>query len=149
MSRPVAGGQGHGMHPRHVRSLSAVLLCTAASVGTAIAALDLASGVTRTRGGCCETEFIDGTTLHLLWLLYPVIAAAGYWSWRTALLGVAGVALPQWLAMNEVMDRYAESGWGDGLEVLGYLLPIQVAVLASGAVLVGALVGRRRRAQDQ
>ena len=137
------------MKRRHLQSLSAVLLSTAGSVGIAVAALHLAAGVTRARGGCCETEFIDGTTLHLLWLLYPLVAVAAYWSWSTALVGVAGLAVPQWLAMNEVMERYAETGWGDGLEVLGYLLPVQVAVLASAAVLLGAWAGRRRRGQDQ
>ena len=61
---------------------------------------------------------------------------------------IAGaVAVPQWLAMGEVMERYAERGWGDGLEVLGYLVPIQTALVGAVGVLVGALVGggvRRR-----
>lgn len=131
--------------------LSLVLLAVAASVVIAVVALDLAAGVTRPRGRCCETEFIDGKTLRLLWLLHPVLALAAAWSWRWAVLGVLGVAVPQWLAMDEVMNRYAESGWGDGLEVLGYLVPIQTAFVGGVSVLVGALVGggaRRRKDSD-
>lgn len=136
------------MRRQHLVPLTLVLLATAASVAIALVALDLAAGVTRPRGRCCETEFIDATTLGLLWLLYPALALAAAWSWRWALLGVVGIAVPQWLAMSEAMDRYAESGWNDGLEVFGYLVPIQTAVLGALAVLVGALVGgvvRRRK----
>ena len=131
----------------HVSPLMLVLLATAASVAIALVALDLAAGVAQRRGRCCETEFIDATALGFLWVLYPVLALASAWSWRLAILGVVGVALPQWLAMGEVMDRHAESGWSDGLEVLGYLLPIQTAVVGAVAVLVGSLAGgvlRRR-----
>lgn len=130
--------------------LMLVLLATGASVAIALLALDLAAGVTRVRGRCCETEFIDATTLGLLWLLAPVVALAAVSSWRLALLGVVGVVVPQWLAMVEVMDRYAESGWGDGLEVLGFLVPIQAALVGAVAVVGGALVGQGvRRRQDR
>ena len=130
------------MDRRHWAPLLLVLLATAASVAVAVVALDLASGVTRPRGRCCRTEFIDTRTLGRLWLLYPLLALAAAWSWRLALLGVPALALPQWLAMNEVMDRYTDSGWGDGLEVLGYLFPIQVAVIGALSVLLGNLVAQ-------
>ena len=130
------------MDRKHLAPLLLVLLAAAASVVVAVVALDLASGVTRPRGRCCRTEFIDTGTLGFLWLLYPLLALAAASSWRLALLGVPGLALPQWLAMNEVMDRYAESGWGDGLEVLGYVFPIQVAVVGAFSVLLGSLVGQ-------
>jgi hypothetical protein len=135
------------MRRENLAPLLLVLLATAASVAIALAALDLAAGVTRPRGRCCQTEFIDEKTLDFLWLLFPVLALAAVWSWRLALLGVLGIAVPQWLAMGEVMDRYAESGWGSGLEVFGYLVPIQTAFIGAVSVLVGALVGRgvRRR----
>lgn len=139
------------MRRGHLAPLLLILLAAAASVAIALVALDLAAGVTRPRGRCCETEFIDASTLRFLWLLHPVLALAAVWSWRLALLGVPGVAVPQWLAMGKVMDRYAESGWGDGLEVFGYLVPIQTAFIGAVPVLVGALVDggvRRRRNRD-
>lgn len=125
-----------------------VLVATVASVAIALVALDLATGVTRPRGRCCRTEFIDRRTLELLWLLHPLLGLTAALSWRLAMLGVSGVAVPQWLAMREVVERYADSGWGDGLEVLGYLMPIQTAFFGSVAVFLGALIGgaaRRRR----
>lgn len=131
--------------------LMLVLLSTAASVSIALVALDLAAGVTQTPGGCCETEFIDETTLAFLWLIPPILVLAAAWSWRLALLGVLAVAVPQWLAMGVVMERYAESGWSDGLEVVGYLVPIQTALVGAVGALVGALVGggvRRRNDPD-
>lgn len=133
------------MRRDHVIALVLVLAAVAASVAIAVVALDLAAGVTRPRGRCCRTEFIDGQTLRLLWLPILLLAVAAGWSWRLALAGALAVAVPQWLAMNEVMDRYARSGWGDGLEVLGYLLPIQTAVFGAISVTVGALVGARLR----
>lgn len=141
------------MRPRreHLAPLMLVLLAAAASVAIALVALERAAGVTRTRGGCCDAEFIDATTLGVLWLLHPVLALAAAWSWRLALLGVLAVVGPQWLAMGEVMDRYAESGWSDGLEVFGYLVPIQTALVGVVAVMVGALLGggvRRRSDPD-
>lgn len=59
------------------------------------------------------------------------------------------MAVPQWFAQDEVVARYDESGWGDGLEVLGYALPLGVLVLGGVVVLVGGLVGRARRRHDQ
>ena len=132
----------------HLLPLLLVLLASAASVTIALVALELAAGVTEPRGRCCEVEFIDPGALRFVWLLYPVLALAAAWSWRVALVGVVGVAVPQWLAMAEVMDRYADSGWSDGLEVFGYLVPIQTTLVGAVAVLVGALVARARRRRN-
>lgn len=139
------------MHRKRLAPVVLVLLAVAASVAMALVALDLAAGVTRPGGRCCETEFIDERTLGFRWLLFPVLALAAFWSWRLALVGVLAITVAQWLAMAEVMDRYAESRWSSGLEVLGYLVPIQTALVGTVAVVAGALVGalasrpRRRR----
>lgn len=53
--------------------------------------------------------------------------------------------------MGVVMERYAESGGGSGLEVLGYEVPILTAIGGAVAVLMGALGGeglRRRPDRD-
>ena len=128
------------MRRQHLVPLLLVVLVAVASSVVAVVALDLAAGVTRPRGRCCKTEFIDTPTLGWLWLLYPLVALAAAWSWRLALLAVPGIAVPQWLAMDVVMDRYAESGWGDGLEVLGYAVPVVAAVIGVVSVWVGSSV---------
>jgi len=146
------GCDGRVTHPRRRRavilSVVAVLLGAVAS----LVALATASGVTQRPGpeSCCNTEFIDMAVLQLSWLAVPLLGIAAASSARVALLGTAGVAVAQFLAMAETVHRYRESGWSDGLEVLGYLFPITVTVVALGAVLVGWLVGSRaRRGQDQ
>jgi hypothetical protein len=133
----------------------AVLLSVVAVLASAVVvlvALAVASGVTLRPEPetCCNTEFIDEAVLQLSWLVVPLLGVAAASSARVALLGTTGVAVTQFLAMAETVHRYRESGWSDGLEVLGFLFPIALTVVALGAVLVGWLVGSRsRRRQDQ
>ena len=122
-----------------------------ASAVIVLVALGVASGA-RPRPGSdtsYDTEFIDMAVLHLSWLLAPLLGVTASLSARVALLGVVGVAVSQFWAMAETVDRYQESGWSDGLEVLGYLFPITLTLVSLGAVLVGWLVGRRRRPPPQ
>lgn len=131
---------------RHFIASGLALLVTLASVAIVLLALDQAFGErVRPDGSCCDVEFINSTVLKLTWLLFPVLGVAAWLSIRVALVGILGMAVPQWLAMNETIDRYHRSGWADGLEVLGYALPLGVLVLAGLSVLVGGLLGRRRR----
>jgi hypothetical protein len=96
------------------------------------------------------TEFIDMGVLQISWVVVPLLGVAAGSSARVALLGTAAMAVSQFLGMAETVRRYEDSGWSDGLEVLGYLFPITLTVVTLGAVLVGWLVGRRsRRGQDQ
>lgn len=136
---------------RRLLAFSLVLLVAGASVVIVLVALDQASGEqVRPGGDCCDVEFIDAGVLQLTWLLFPALGASAWFSPRLALLGVLGMTVPQWLAMNEVVARYDRSGWSDGLEVLGYALPVGVGLLAIVSVIVGGLLGRRsRRAHDQ
>lgn len=137
------------------RSIRAALPATAAVVASAVVvlvALAVASGATLRAGSdtSYDTEFIDMAVLQLSWLTVPVLGLAAYFSVRVALVGTVGVAVSQFWAMAETVQRYDESGWADGLEVLGYWFPIALTVVALGAVLLGWLLGSRsRRAQDQ
>jgi len=135
---------------RHLVASGLVLLVTLSSVALVLVALDQALGErVRPDGSCCDVEFIDYGLLQLAWLLFPVLGVAAWFSARVALVGILGMVVPQWLAQNEVVERYDQSGWGDGLEVLGYVIPIGVLVLGAVTVLVGWLVGRSRRRHDQ
>lgn len=134
--------------PRHLVAAALVLLVTLASVAIVLVALDRALGErVQVDGSCCDVDFIDYRVLQLTWLLFPVLGVAAWFSARVAILGILGMTVPQWLAINEVIDRYNRSGWADGLEVLGYALPLGVLVLAGVNVLVGGLVGRAGRAR--
>ena len=138
--------------PLHRRAVLLSVVAVLASAVVVLVALAGASGVTERpeTETCCDTEFIDDAVLQLSWLVVPLLGVAAVFSVRAALIGTAAVSVTQFLAMAETVHRYRESGWSDGLEVLGFLFPIALTVVALGAVLVGWLVGRRsRRGQDQ
>lgn len=139
--------------PRRFRvAMTLAAAVTVFSTVIAVLALRMASGVTRPRGQCCTTEFIDGTISSTVWLAVPVVGAVAYFSARAALLATVGVVVPTLLAMHTAVERYAETGWGDGLEVLGYLQPIGVALACLFAVFLGWVVARPRhprRVPDQ
>ncbi|MBS2936256.1 hypothetical protein KDN32_00695 [Nocardioides sp. J2M5] len=125
---------------------TAALAATAAAVawsGTAVA-LAVAPGVTVLGGDTYDTEFIDGPFYLMAALLsLGLVAVAAAWSWRWAVAGLlASVGALTWGAAVCVR-RYADSGWGDGLEVLVYVVPLGVAV--AGLVLVTLIPWLRRR----
>ena len=127
------------------------VLAVVASTAIVLVALAVASGAQPRPGSgtSYDTEFVDMAVLHLSWLLAPLLGVTAFFSARVALLGVAGVAISQFLAMAETVHRYDESEWSDGLQVLGYLFPIAVTACCLGSVAIGWLVGRRRPVQDQ
>jgi hypothetical protein len=138
--------------PRLLRSAILSALAVAGSATVVLVALAVASGVTVRPGttDSYDTEFIDGTVLQLSWLTAPVLGIAAFYSIRIALLGTVGVAVSQFWAMAETVDRYQESGEGDGLEAIGYLFAGGVTVLCLLLVLVCGLTGwARRKRQDQ
>ena len=131
---------------RHLVALGLALLVAVASTAIVLVALDLATGEqVRRDGTCCDVEFLEYRVLQLTWLLFPLVGVAAWFSVRGALVAVIGMTVPQWLAQHEVVARYDRSGWGDGLEVLGYAVPLGVLVLAVVMVVVGGLLGRARR----
>lgn len=131
---------------RHLAALGVAAVAAAGTAVVVVVALDRASGVTeRSPGDCCNTEFIDAATLQLGWLALPVLAVAAYLSVWPAVLGLVGAVAAEVYGGAETVDRYAKSGWGDGLEVFVYLYPIALAIGGAIAILVGWLVRRSRR----
>lgn len=131
-----------------VRSRALPLAIAAAAVawaGTALA-LAVASGVTHRGGDSYDTEFISSPVYLLAAAASVVLAgAAAWWSWRWAVGGlVLAVAGLVW-GGTVTVDRYADSGWGDGLEVLVYVVPFGAAVVGLVAIALTALLGRRAR----
>jgi hypothetical protein len=114
----------------------------AASLAAGLLALDVASGVTTISDTSYDTEFID---MQLAWVAVVLVAAAAALSWVGGLVAAVLASIPQWWAMARAVARYDESGWSDGLEVLGYLYPILFTLVSLGTAFVGAALGRRRR----
>lgn len=122
-------------------SVSAILW----QLGTTLLSLATASGVTRIDRFNYETEFSNGPIDALGWLSVILIALAAYRSLAWGLVAVAGVTAVQWAGAHEVVQRYQESGWGDGLESLAYLAPIAMLVVGLLTTVVAGLAGRAAR----
>lgn len=120
------------------------LLTTAGSFGLGALALATASGVTQLTDTDYDTEFLNG---KVLWLVYLLLGGVYLATRKYVLAGFAaavGLAAGQTWATTVCVSRYHESGWSDGLEILGYLVPILFGVYALIVVLVTWLVRRPR-----
>ncbi|MFI5426846.1 hypothetical protein [Aeromicrobium sp. UC242_57] len=120
------------------------LLTTAGSFGVGAWALAAASGVTRLTDTDYDTEFLDsGITL----LVYPLLVLVFLATRKHVLAGLVatvGLVAGQTWAMTVCVNRYADSGWSDGLEVLGYILPISLGLFGLVIVLATWLAHRPR-----
>jgi len=125
--------------------LSWVAVTLVGSVVIGLVGLAAARGVTRIGRSSYETEFIHPTTSAVLLLLVLPALLAGWSTGRLVVPAVLAAAVPQWFVAGEVVERYQESGWGDGLEVFAYLTPVWVGLLCALAASLGWLVGRNRR----
>jgi hypothetical protein len=136
---------------RHLSALTIVVVSVAASAALMLAGLATATGEVLVDPDMqsYSTEYFNFAVYPLALVLVPLLGLAAAYSGRVALLGVLGVGLTQVWGIKEGNNRLAEAGWGSGLEVLAFALPIGTAVLALAAVAIGAGLGRRRRRQDQ
>jgi hypothetical protein len=108
--------------------------------------LDNVTGATRRpNGGCCDTSFVNSGW----WLALAVAAVPIAWVWmHSRLAGLLAVVIPTYATFyiaSTTIQRYQDSGWGDGLEVLSYVGSIMHLMLFLVAATVGYFVWRRRR----
>jgi hypothetical protein len=123
---------------------------TAGSYAVGAWALAAASGVTHLSGSSYSTEFIDGRTNLLAVALLACVYLAARQNLWTGLAATAGLVAGQWWAMAICVQRYSDSGWGDGLEVLGFGYPILLGLVGLVVTGVVRLVERgKRRAEAQ
>lgn len=130
------------------RFLMAGGLAALAAVGSlvlSLLSLGLAEGVTAIDATSYETEFIDPTMLRLIPLLLPVIAFAAYHSARVGAVALVAAAVPLAYAVQVSIQRTDEAGFGSGLEMLSWVIPVGFAAAGLVAVVVGALIGHARR----
>jgi hypothetical protein len=112
-------------------------------------ALDAASGVVHVGPGpTLDTEFIDVPRwLASLVLCIPLWAFGRRWG-RLApclLAAVAASAAPFW-AFNVMVDRYASSGWSQGLEYLGIIFPVFFSLCFVLTLAIASATSPRRQA---
>lgn len=124
-----------------------LVICVVTYVMTGLS-LDNVPGVTKRRNGtCCHTEFVNDTW----WLALAVVAVPIWWVTRSALwAGFVAVAVPTYATFyiaSTTIDRYLDSGWGDGLEVLAYVGSVMHLCLFLVAATIGVWSWRRRRRQ--
>lgn len=112
------------------------VITAAASVIVGWVSLSTAPGVTALGDGEFSTEFANAGAMAWAWWLPIAAAASAYCAGaRWGLATAAAATVPQIVVAAIVVNRYAASGFGDGLEVLAYLLPI--GVFCCGAALAG------------
>jgi hypothetical protein len=115
-------------------------------------ALAAASGAVRVGPGpTFDTEFIDVPWWFAnLVLCIPVWAFGRRW-WRLApcVLALAVVAVPPFWAFGVMVDRYAASGWSQGLEYLGIIFPVFFGVLFMLTLALASMSSPRRQALEQ
>lgn len=126
-----------------------IVLCVLTYVLTRLS-LDNVPGVTeRTTGPlrdrCCDTTFVNNGW----WYAMVALCAPIWWLTRTvAWVAALAVVVPTYATFhvaNTVVDRYAQSGWGDGLEALSYVISLVHAAVFLSVAASGILWWRHRR----
>ncbi len=143
----------HGvMNLLRVRSPRLAALAAGAAVVVAAAAsltaLSVAYGERLVSGSSYSTEYINMPTYALTLLAVPLVGFAAYHRWWAGVAGAVGAAGVAFAAMVETVHRYDESGWADGLEVLGFIAPVGLTLFLALAVVAGSLIGLRRDRAD-
>lgn len=102
---------------------------------------DVPGATRRANGSCCRTEFVNGPWWTACFaLVVPIVLAARGSKLAGLAAALAGAAAVFFIA-DTVVNRYVESGWGDGLESLGYVYAMVQSVVFFLAVPLGR-VGR-------
>lgn len=150
MDTPTTGSDRYLRTRRSKRSLLLVALAVTVAAVSSWLSLQLASGVTQLSDTSYATEFMEpisygiGTVVSVT---LSALAAVDRWHLGAAALVVTvGIQL---MMMTEVVRLYGESGWSDGLEVLGYLGPFTALVVGAVLVLVCGLIGRSLRTRTR
>lgn len=117
----------------------------ALSAGLVALSLLTASGITQVGPTSYHTEFANESWWMAGFLLaVPLfLASMRYPRWTVAF--VVAALIPQVILPTVVVERYASTRWGDGLEFLGYLAPVLMVPLFAGLAAAGALLGRHRQ----
>ncbi len=115
------------------------------SLAIALLGLALADGVTVVGRNSYGTEFLDPRVLYAIPLLLPLIALAAHHSARIGTLALVAATVPLGYAIEESNRRLMESGWGSGLEVLAWLIPIGFLIAGAFAVVIGGCTGHVKR----
>lgn len=126
-------------------AIGLVILCVAAYLLTRLS-LDNVAGVTRRRNGdCCDTEFANGEW----WMPMFALALPIWWVTRSvpwaAIPATAIATYASFHIADTTVNRYVDSGWGDGLESLAYVGTAVHGLVFGLAALIGVVSWRHRQ----
>jgi hypothetical protein len=125
--------------------LTLVVVCVATFLLTRLS-LDNVPGVTRRpNGSCCNTAFVNGNWWQALLVMAVPIWVAARTHWWAGLLALAVPTYATFYIANTTINRYTDSGWGDGLEIFSYVGSVVHLIAFLVAYGYGSLVNRRRR----
>jgi len=146
----VAHPQSISLRQDWVRAaIGLVVICGLTYLFTRLS-LDNVSGATRRRNGtCCNTEFVHGEWwLPMIGLVVPIWWVTRMMVWAS----IPAFAMPTYATFyvaDTTVNRYVESGWGDGLESLAYVGSVIHGLLFAVAAAIGVLSWRRRMAKAE
>lgn len=127
--------------------LGLVVVSVLSYVAVRLSLDDVAGATRRPNGSCCDTEFVNGWVWPwVLVIALPILWVAG----RQPVLGLLAAAIASYASFHIVsvgIDRYLESGWGDGLESLGYIGSAAHAIVFALAAGLGYVWWRHRRSK--
>ena len=124
-------------------------VCVLTYVLTRLSLDNVAGVIERTTGPvgdrCCDTSFVNSGW----WYAMVVLCAPIWWlsraRWWMALLAAVVPTYATFHVAHTVVDRYARTGWGDGLEVFSYVISAVHAACFVAAAAIGILWYRMQR----
>jgi hypothetical protein len=126
------------------RYLTAPLIVLVLAGAVDALALVTASGVTQTGPENFKTEFVNPIWWNAGWLLVVPVFFGARAHPKAAWPLVLCAGLPQFVVAYVVVQRYRDSGWSDGLEVLSYVQAAAMAIAFLAVALIGYWVAPSR-----
>jgi hypothetical protein len=122
-----------------------VVVCVVTFALTRLSLDNVPGATRRPNGSCCDTNFVNTGW----WLMLAVVAIPIAWVTRLSLWGaLIAVAIPTYATFyiaTTTIQRYEDSGWGDGLEIFSYLGSLMHVAIYLIAAAAGLFLWRRRR----
>lgn len=126
-----------------------LVICLATYAFTHLSLDNVPGPTKRPNGDCCDTQFVNDRW----WMAMVVIAIPIWWVTRSSLwAALPALAIPVYATFHiasTTVQRYHDTGWGDGLEVFSYVGSFFHLAIFLTAAAVGVYSWRRRHRQPR